>query len=376
MHVGYAAIFQNPQHDQGTSDYTICQNEVRLAVMAESLGFDSVWGGEHHFSDYSMSPDVVQFLSYIAGACKKVKLGTMVVVLPWNDPLRVAEKIALLDCMSGGRVIFGIGRGLARTEFNGFRVQMGESRQRFIESAEMILAGLEHGYCEYDGQFIKQPRTPIRPEPFRSFRNRRYAASVSPESSHIMAKLGVGILVIPQKSWDEHEKDVREYSAFYLREQGEPAPRPYIVSWVACDKDPVRAEAMAREYIGGYWRSVVKHYELTSDHLKKIKGYEYYTRMTDQIADGGTEAMADFMMQVQVWGTPEMCYEKIRNIQARTDCCGFTGVFSYAGMAPEVGLANATTFAREVMPALKKLGPAPAFDVEEPAPPAFKVAAA
>ena len=61
-----------------------------------------------------MTPDVTQFLSFVGGQCQKIKLETMVIVLPWNDPLQVAEKIAMLDCRSGGRTLLGIGRGLRR----------------------------------------------------------------------------------------------------------------------------------------------------------------------------------------------------------------------------------------------------------------------
>ncbi|MGR8948968.1 MAG: LLM class flavin-dependent oxidoreductase, partial [Gammaproteobacteria bacterium] len=272
MHVGMAAIFQNPGNESGVSDYTVYQQDLALATAAEGLGYESVWGVEHHFTDYTMTPDVAQFLSYIGGHSKKVKLGTMVVVLPWNDPMRVAEKMSMLDCMTDGRALFGIGRGLGRVEFEGFRVDMNESRERFIESAEMILDGLEQGYCEYDGQYIKQPRARIRPEPFRSFKNRTYAAAVSPESSQVMAKLGIGILVIPQKPWEEHAAELTAYNALFEEMHGRQAPRPYIAGWVACDKDPAKAEAMAREYIVGYWNSVVKHYEMSGDHFATTKG--------------------------------------------------------------------------------------------------------
>ena len=127
MHVGYSAIFQNP--DDALSDYEVYRNELRLAELAEPLGFESIWSVEHHFTDYTMCPDVVQFLTYMAGRTERAKLGTMVVVLPWHDPMRVAEKVAMLDNISGGRVILGIGRGLGRVEFEGFRVDMNESRQ-------------------------------------------------------------------------------------------------------------------------------------------------------------------------------------------------------------------------------------------------------
>jgi len=371
MHIGMAAIFQNPNHDSGVSDYSVYQKELGLAIRAESLGFESVWGVEHHFTDYTMTPDVVQFLSYIGAACKKIKLGTMVVVLPWNDPLRVAEKIAMLDCMTDGRTILGIGRGLGRVEFEGFRVQMGESRERFVESAETILEGLEQGYCEYQGKHIKQPKARIRPEPFRSFKNRTYAAAISPESSAIMARLGIGILVIPQKPWEEHAQELADYNELFLRMHGIPAPRPYMAGWVACHKDEGKAEAMARKYIGGYWQSVVKHYEMFSDHFEKTKGYEYYKRLTETIESEGVDAMAEFFMDLQVWGTPEQCYEKIKDIHARTDCCGFTGLFSYAGMDMNIAEQNMELFAEEVMPELKKLGESPIFDLEVDGPPSF-----
>lgn len=371
MHVGMAAIFQNPDRDAGHSDYAVYQKDMKLALMAESQGFDSVWGIEHHFTDYTMMPDVVDFLSFVGGACRKVRLGTMVVVLPWNDPMRVAEKMSMLDCMSDGRAILGIGRGLARVEFEGFRLDMGDSRERFVESAEMVLQGLEQGYCEYDGKHIRQPRARIRPEPFKSFKNRTYAAAVSAESSQIMAKLGVGILVIPQKPWEVHAQELKDYNDLYLQTHGRAAPRPIVAGWVMCDKDGAKAEALAREYIAGYWRSVVKHYEMNSNHFATTKGYEYYSRLNETIEQMGIDGMAEFFMNLQVWGTPEQCLEKIRDIHSRTDCCGFNGIFSYAGMPLEVGRANQALFAREVLPELKKLGERPAFEVEEDHAPAF-----
>ena len=115
MHVGMGTIFQNPGRE--SSDYDVYRNELRLA---ETLGFQSVWGVEHHFSDYTMCPDVLQFLSYVAGGTRDVQLGTMVVVLPWHSPLRVAEEVSMLDNLSDGRVILGVGRGLARIEHQGF----------------------------------------------------------------------------------------------------------------------------------------------------------------------------------------------------------------------------------------------------------------
>src|SRR5438067_8284574 len=112
MHVGMAAVFQNP--GKARSDREVYRSELKLADLAEPLGFESIWGVEHHFTDYTMCPDVLQYLTYFAGRTKSVKLGSMVVVLPWHDPMRVAEQVSMLDHMCGGRLILGLGRGLGR----------------------------------------------------------------------------------------------------------------------------------------------------------------------------------------------------------------------------------------------------------------------
>ena len=122
-------------------DRQIYLNELALADMAEPLGFESIWSVEHHFTDYTMCPDVVQFLSYMAGRTRHVQLGSMVVVLPWHDPMRVAEQVSMLDHLSGGRMILGLGRGAGKVEFDGFRLDMGDSRELFVEYGEALLQG-------------------------------------------------------------------------------------------------------------------------------------------------------------------------------------------------------------------------------------------
>ena len=353
MHVGAAIIFQG--EGEGRTDRNVYRNELRLGDLVEPLGFESIWGVEHHFTDYTMCPDVLQFLTYVAGRTHKIQLGSMVVVLPWHDPMRVAEQVVMLDHYSNGRFIFGIGRGLGRVEFQGFGVNQEESRDRFTESAQMILEGLEKGYCEYDGKYVKQVKRDLRPRPFKSFRGRTYAAAVSPESSIIMANLGIGILIIPQKPWGMVEKELGDYRRVFQQVNGVDAPPPICAGWTFCDENADRAHELAYRYIGGYWKSVVRHYELIGDHLTKMKGYESYSEMqTKASMPGGIDAMTEFFMNLQVWGTPEQCYEKIIDIQKRTGAEAFTGVFSYAGMPYDIAEANLRLFATEVMPQLKK----------------------
>ena len=268
----------------------------------------------------------------------------------------------MLDNLSDGRLILGLGRGAGKVEFDGFRLSMDEARPRFVEAAQMLLEGLERGYCEYQGDFVRQPRADIRPAPFKSFRGRTYAAAVSPESARIMAELGVGILIIPQKPWPEVAKELDTYRAIYREVNGAEAPPPISAGWTFCDRSAERAREMAYRYIGGYFHTVLDHYHFDGDHLARTKGYEYYGKMSEKIATYGTDKVIDFFVDLQVWGTPEQCYDKIMDIRRRVGNDHYVGVFSYAGMPPDEAERNMRLFAAEVMPALAKVGePAPAL---------------
>src|ERR1700676_1759017 len=103
MRTGYMLLFQNPH--EGMSDGEIVRHEMRIAELAEPLGFDTIWSAEHHFDSYSMLPDNLQVLTYLAGRTSRIHLGTRAVILPCNNPLRVAEKVCLPDALCDGRFI-------------------------------------------------------------------------------------------------------------------------------------------------------------------------------------------------------------------------------------------------------------------------------
>jgi len=231
---------------------------------------------------------------------------------------------------------------------------MNDSREYFTESAQMILQGLETGVCEFDGRLIKQQPRDIRPAPIKSFRGRTYAAAVSPESSKIMAQLGVGILIIPQKPWEHVEKELADYRSIYREVHAEEAPAPILGGWTYCDEDAGRAEEMALKYIGGYYMTVVQHYEMQGSHFKDTKGYEAYVAM-QEAANDDVERMIEFFMSIQVWGTPEQCFGRIKDFTERTGAGAYNAVFSYAGMPYDEVEKSMRLFAREVMPQVKAL---------------------
>ncbi|MDQ1426433.1 MAG: hypothetical protein QOD72_3931 [Acidimicrobiaceae bacterium] len=351
MHVGMGVAFQNPEN--ALTDAEVWDEELAIALEAEALGFDSLWSVEHHFDDYTMCPDPVQFLTYVAARTSRIQLGTGVIVLPWHDPMRVAEQVTLLDNLSGGRMILGIGRGLARIEYEGFGVDMNTSRERFVEMAECVLTGLENGYVEYDGQLVRQARREIRPAPRHSFIGRTYAAAVSPESMPIMAKLGIGLLVIPQKPWVVVEEDFRVYNDVFRDVNGTDPPAPLCGGFCFVDESADRAEEMAYRYIGGYYGTVLKHYEFAEAPHAGVTGYEFYTHITKYIERHGKAGAAEDFVKLMPYGTPAQVLEKIEVIKDKIGMAGFFPNFVYAGMNYTEGRRNMNLFADKVMPEMK-----------------------
>ncbi len=349
MHVGLGLNFQSLD---GSNDTVVCREELALAARAEDAGFDSVWSSEHHFSDYQLTAQMLMFLAWVAGQTKRVKLGTMVTVLPWHDPVRVAESFSALDHLSGGRAVLGMGRGLGRREFTGFRLNMGESRQRFTEYSEAILQALETGYIEYDGKFYQQPRTELRPRPLASFRGRTFAAAVSPASMEIMARLGVGIMVIAQKPWETAEQELHEYRERFLKLNGFEAPKPILVVVAAVTPDQAQAQHVRDVYLQRWARSTVEHYEFSNPGFADIPGYEYYSGLAANIAKHGLERFNGFLADLQVWGTPQEVTEKLLEYAKRCDAGALIVPLTFGGLPYDEARASFELFATEVLPAL------------------------
>ena len=359
MHVGYTGGFQNPGNRR--SDADVYADELRLADLAVDLGFDSLWTVEHHFTDYFLSPDPIQYLTWMGARHPEVRLGTGVVVLPWHEPVRCAEQIALLDNLSGGRLILGLGRGLGHIEFDGFRAPMERSRERFIAYAEMILDGLETGVLRADNEFLVQPPVEIRPRPTYSMRGRVYAAAMSPDAMPIVARLGIGLLIVPQKPWPIVAEELAGYRDAWHKQHGadsEP-PAPLCAGNVIIDTDPRRVEELAHRYIGGYYQTVIAHYGFAVGAHAGLPGYEFYAGVSKYIDKRGADgAVADYV-NLMPWGTPDQAIEKLRTLHTALGFAAFNPGFSFAGIPADFVEKSLRLFATEVLPELKRWDASP-----------------
>lgn len=353
MKVGVAL---NMLHEHGKPDAAVVHEHLAEGDLVEPLGFNSLWALEHHFTGYAMSPAPTQTLAYFAGRTKRIQLGTAVIVLPWHDPVRVAEQIALLDIMCGGRCLFGFGRGAASTEYEGFRIPMGEARPRFAEAAQVVVKALSQEVFEHHGEFFQIPKMSIRPRPISHPERRFYASSVSPESAEIIAKLGFGMLFIMQNEWSKCREDILRFQTMSEQAGFEPKP-PIILTNISCAESREEAQERAHHYIGRKWQSIDDHYHFSDGHLANVKGYEAYGKTAKTYAKlkdpANLKKATDFYVSIQIVGTPDDCLQQLGRLQQLTGLEHLVAEFSWGNLPHHEAETNMRLFADRVLPTLQ-----------------------
>lgn len=353
MQIGVLSIFQNhrDEHDDGD----VMRGEMKIALLAEELGFDSYWATEHHFFGYSMCPDNLQWLTGVATRTSRLKLGTGAVIMPWNDPYRVAAKVALLDQQSGGRALLGFGRGLSRREYAAFGIPMDEARGRFDEGTEIVLAALESGTIEAKTEYYDQPRAELRPRPTGSFADRVFSIGVSPESAVQAAVIGARLMVLAQQPWEVfRDAALIPYQTKWRELRKTEPPPPVCGQLIYCEKDAKRAAELGELYVKNYFASVVEHYEIAGKHFQGTRGYEFYASAADMITAIGLDEMANMYAGVNTFGTPDEIVERIEQQRRILECdLDVLAITKYGGMTDAEAEASMRLFASEVMPRLR-----------------------
>jgi alkanesulfonate monooxygenase SsuD/methylene tetrahydromethanopterin reductase-like flavin-dependent oxidoreductase (luciferase family) len=157
MHFGLFSLMT--QRDRGASARQLYQEMVEQVKMAEAIGFDIAWFAEHHFSNYCLCPSPLAMAIALAPQTTKIRLGTAVIVAPLYHPLRMLEEIGMLDVISNGRAVIGVGTGYQQYEFHRFGVALETARDTFLETLDVLEQYLSGGPVSYSGKAIRIPET-------------------------------------------------------------------------------------------------------------------------------------------------------------------------------------------------------------------------
>lgn len=305
-----------PVSEAGASDAVMYASALEDAHLGHSLGFSAGWIIEHHFTDYYPTPNPLIMLSHVAAACPGLGLGTSVMVLPWYNPLRFAEDVAMLQVLSKGPLHIGIGRGTAKLEYDAFEVDMTEARERFRESWEIVRTALEGKPFTYKGQYLSvDQEITLRPV-LNGVKPNFYGAIGSPPSASIMADLGLPPLALAQFPDHLLQRIMDNWRARRLElSQSTNATAPILVQCYIADTDE-EARAQARQYLPLYFKKQVEHYEILKNPWKDLEGYEQFSRYFDNLLKLSNADNIDGFIDLNAVGSPSTVERRIRELSA------------------------------------------------------------
>ena len=192
MKLGLAYEMQRPMLD----DHAVIEETIEQCVLADQVGFDYVWFVEHHFlTGFSMSPCPEVIFGALSKLTKRIRLGFGVVILPYHHPIRVAERVAMVDHLSNGRVDFGTGRS-APYEQTGMGIDPRDTREMWEESLTMVPKIWEKGLFSWEGTFWRVPPREVLPKPFQKPHPPIWVAAMQPSTYQLAAEKGIGVMAL------------------------------------------------------------------------------------------------------------------------------------------------------------------------------------
>ena len=301
-------------------------------IAAEEFGFSSVFLVEHHFTGFGQVSASLNLLSHLAARTEKIRLGTAVVVLPWHNPVLVAEAAATLDLLSNGRLDFGVGKGYRPYEFFGFCVPQDEATARFDEAIEVIRkAWTNKGRFSYDGTWWHYDNIVVEPAPIQQSHPPFWLGAGSADSIRRAAREGYNLLLDQIAPIDLIIERVRIF-----REECERVGRPYDPGMVGVTRglqivytDEERKHAILTR------REVLKNI----GDLARGPGAELYHHIKD-------DPDAFELDDAPLLGTPEEIIHRLKRLEAG-------GVHNVLFAAPGASVAGLRIFAEEIMPAFE-----------------------
>jgi alkanesulfonate monooxygenase SsuD/methylene tetrahydromethanopterin reductase-like flavin-dependent oxidoreductase (luciferase family) len=310
------------KRSDGAADSHAYGDFIAYVSEAERLGFRSIFLVEHHFTGAGQISASLTLLAYLAARTRTIRLGTAVIVLPWHNPVLLAEQAATVDLLSGGRLDFGVGKGYRAGEFAGFHIPMGEATERFDEAIDVIRkAWTSPGRFSHHGKRWRYDDIVVEPQPLQAPHPPLWLAAGSPDSIRRAAREGYNLL---------------------LDQLGSVA---LTIERVALFREECRA--IGRTYdpamIG-----VTRALQIVRDEAGLKAAYETRARVVRTIGDlargGGTPAPPE-QDDAPLLGTPAEIVARLAKLQAG-------GVENVLLVDPAANVESLRTFAGEIMPAV------------------------
>ncbi len=334
---------------EGADLYRTVIDQVRFA---EEIGFGSVWLAEHHFHKFGgMFPSTPMLGAAVAQHTKTIRIGPAVVLLPYHNPVRVAEDYATLDLLSNGRLEFGVGHGFVKWEAMVFRVPLDELRERFRENLDVVLKAWTEPQMSHKGRFYEFKDLAVWPRPYQQPHPPVWmAATASIESFEYSGRMGFHMMLIP---FLQEVKELRSKVEAYLaaREKAGLSSPPRIlgVYHIYVGEDGGEARASGAHGVKQYTSAAAGAHSLTPN----VQDPESYgSHLAARAATRGL-SFDDFVERNRVLiGSASEVREQIKYLREQLYLTDLAGLFALGGLAETQVRASMGRFMAEVVPGL------------------------
>lgn len=337
MKFGVMYDFRNPRGAWWKPYPELLREMLDQVVAVERLEYDNIWVTEHHFVEDDYNPSVMTALAAIAARTERIRIGSFVMLMPFQNPVRIAEDAACVDNWSNGRLELGVGQGYRIDEFAGFCVPRSERTARMAEGIQLVDRLWTKENVTFEGRFSRVKNVTLSPKPVQKprppiwigARTEKAVRRAAERGYNLMATIGPDPAVPYRSALKEYNRDPAEYSIAQLR-----------MVYVA--KSSVQAWNDTQEHI----HYMMQHYHTwLGGEAKDVPGDEnvWDLKEADQLR---RSKYAEALMI----GTPEECVRKLETFRDNFACTHFVMTSHFPGMDPKKSTQSLELFAKEILP--------------------------
>lgn len=345
------AIWSPTNPREGVSHVELYRQQVREIEVAEELGFDHFWLYEHHVSPSGPMPSPNLIIAAAALSTSRIRIGTMVNILPYRNPLLVAEEAAMLDVLTNGRLDMGIGRGLKPIEFDAFCVPQALSREMFLESLAIIRRVWADENFQFTGKHFKiNKQTPLSPPLVQKPHPPLLISAQSEESLRFAAENDLPFAQIDALI-EDCERDQEFYRSLQVASGHAPSNRLFITREIYVADTDEQARREAYPYLLRYWELWGRYTQFTLDGRMPDE-YDVWRKRAPMLYAMKFEELIE--RGLVMIGRPETVARQIIDHQRRLDLFALAGVFKFGGMPFDMLLKSMRAFSQHVMPLVNR----------------------
>lgn len=342
MDIGILFSFRNPGFNRVPWARTYA-NELALAAEAEALGYDHVWLSEHHFVDDGYSPSLLPIAAAVAARTERIRIGTYVMLLPFHNPVRLAEDVATVDAIADGRFDLGVGLGYRPGEFTGMGIPSSERAARFQEALPLVQRLLAGETVSIEGRFHRFREVRITPQPVQK-PVPIWVGARGDRALERAARLGCHLASVGAPGH-------REKYLAALASAGRNAADHYVGQLAVVYVAPTAAQAWRES--GRAVQHVVQQYQAWAAESGDATGDALATMAVPPAEEFMAGRVAEVMGRPAMIGDPEQVRQRLREFCVLTPATHLVLMMALPGVVPEHTRASMALFAREVLPHLR-----------------------